>query len=1183
MRTILALFRNHTRSVNNLITFCAMLILSGCTGDRCIDADDFGFPKITISSRYKKEDLTEQQQGNQVAPWIDSKFNVNGRPLALMVKTWRYGVDRNKGTELSAWCPWYGQEGDDHTLSKFCERLIPCTFVDNRMCTATKDARIANAPCLMKNGVGLYALIADRGTDPNSSFISERSPSGITFHVGEPHSDYSFFDFSKTGEVRPAGGLVYKYDNVAGVSTANARQQYADSRLYFKILDKFYNDNNGQYRVVIKSGVTDTRPDPIEFLTKLVKDNLFGTGNDYGLIRNIYMNIISNPSYQLAVKGMLSLYVIFSVFSYLIGNINVTHTELIVRVFKIAVVSALLSSQYAWSFFNNYLFVYFVGGVEQIVRIIKDAAESGPGSSSILGLMIAPQTMAKLWSLLFSDWLGFIYIILFLIALYFILMLMFEAAVIYMTALIAIGMIIVMGPIFICFLLFDITKSLFENWLKQLISYAIQPLILFTGIAFISIIIRTEIYSALGFRVCKFDFPNLGPIGKIFGDLVSELDLDFDFGVSGGSIFYWWFPNPMRGEKFTRVQQVIPVPVDLLNDDGTLRCEAFGCNELRYLELPFLDPVKDTRRINNFFQGNFVQLDGLLLIFVSLYLLSKFNSFAVSTAKFITGTSGNLTSVETASSAAFNPIKQGIDSAIAKPFKMVDEKLGIRKGIEGIKEGISHKVAKAYEDRMLGSLEKDALDPKKANQAVLEEMKRNHGMDQKDLKEGAIGNYNNALKAKLKELGVEDSKLDAKMKDLEGKNYKELRDELAAVKLGYGKKYKDLTATEKKEFDQVMKKGSGDETFRELFSNAKFSRDFQKAYVDAHQDMSKKGIGVLGKNISGFRKLKEIDNRVKGYRENKEATQRNRGERLYAGYEGIKRGMLSGMLDKDTLGKVEGNLTGAAWHDHDYRDPALRTHSEKLKEQQKELEYEKFRTQIERENAKAGQDVFKPEYKLELEKSGRKIDLEKYKELERRKLEHDIHDALRGGEDPAIMGEKFMREKATDQQLRDMIDNSYKVRHGMVENDRYLKREDHYEAMFEKSADHIEEKHKTLKEHFGEEIKPEEMTKKLEEYYDAKRKESPDGKLVNEEEAKKDVKNLQKSLHDFEYSQKVLEKMDERRAEIANEVQKNVDEVNKIRKDSGMEEYKAKPEDIKIPEKRKLRTVEQHLRPSKSL
>ena len=82
----------------------------------------------------------------------------------------------------------------------------------------------------------------------------------------------------------------------------------------------------------------------------------------------------------MAVSAMLTLYIMFTALSYLAGNVQLTHTELIVRIVKIAIVSALLSTEYSWSFFNDYLFVYFIGGVEQILQMIVEAGATGPGS-----------------------------------------------------------------------------------------------------------------------------------------------------------------------------------------------------------------------------------------------------------------------------------------------------------------------------------------------------------------------------------------------------------------------------------------------------------------------------------------------------------------------------------------------------------------------------------------------------------------------------------------------------------------------------------------------------------------------------------------------------------------------------------------------------------------------------------
>ncbi|MGI4775523.1 MAG: hypothetical protein ACRYE9_01100, partial [Janthinobacterium lividum] len=283
-----------------------VLILSGCTGDRCIDADDFGYPRFTISSRYTPSELNQQYQDNQIAPWNDSNFRVNGNPLMIVVKTWEYETDGNTSGELSAWCPWYGSASNTATLSDFCLRLSECQFTNSLMCpnnSSSGDAPINNAPCLLKNGIGLYGLIAAPNTDPNLSFSSQRSPQGLTFHLGDPPTTFQLFDINTIGDIRPAGGILYNYGNTdAGASTT--KREYANSKLYFKILDKYYDDNNGQYRIAIKSGITDSRPDPIQFLTNLVTTNLFGTtGDDYGLIRNIYLNIISNTGYQLSVKA----------------------------------------------------------------------------------------------------------------------------------------------------------------------------------------------------------------------------------------------------------------------------------------------------------------------------------------------------------------------------------------------------------------------------------------------------------------------------------------------------------------------------------------------------------------------------------------------------------------------------------------------------------------------------------------------------------------------------------------------------------------------------------------------------------------------------------------------------------------------------------------------------------------
>lgn len=1209
-----------------VIIFLISLLLSGCSDERCIDADDFGFPKVTIPAGYDKSDITSISENYQIAPWIDSHYKVNGAPLLILVKTWEYATDWNTAQELSAWCPWYGNNGDKNKLSVICQRLSTCKFKNDNACDKSlDDAPITNAPCLMKDGMGLYALIPEPGTDPNSSFVSQMKASGITFHIGDPISGYELYDISKTGDARKAGGVLYKY----GVSllgngrTADSElaKTYAGRPLYFKILDKFYDDNTGQYKVVIKSGVSDTRPDPLEFVEKIVRDTLFGSDGKYGIIKGMYENIITNPSYRLAVRGMLVLYIMYSAMAYLTGNINITNNELVTRLFKVIIVSVLLSSKYAWNFFNDYLFVYFVGGVDQVIHIIKDAANSGPGTSSLIGLMIAPETIAKITSLLLVDWRGFIYIILYFIALAFVFTTMFHAMVLYLTALMAIGIIIAMAPIFLCFILFDITRSLFENWLKQLIGYALQPIILFSGIAFISILIRSEIYSTLGFRVCNKEFPDLGSVGDILGDISSELNIGVDLTHS---IFYWGVPNPFD-RNFTRAKANIPVPIDKY-ENGILKCKAYECIEERYIEFPFVDP-NDTERINEFFSGHFLHFSGLLLIFACLYLLNKFNDFSVSISQFLSNTSGNLFNTSSAAEASSKGIQKGAKIAMKKVKKGVskvasrvnkslgitakihelDKKYKISEKYEGLKDSIDEKF-NTLAKKVGGDPAKEALDPKKAKASVLAEVKKMHGLDYSKLNPEAL---------KL----LKDKKIDL------SKSFDKSKDKLAKDK--FGKSFDKLNLREKKEL-------------RKLYSDAESAADFQKKYVQAYQDMSERGLGLFGKNIKAFRNFKEMKNRYNAYKGMKADKALSNVEKLYSGYAGIKRGILKKVLGEDVLAeldKIDPELSGAVWHGYDPDDPRLRTYSEQLKDKEKKRKNKNFEEYLRNERKKSNSDIFDYEHQIAAEKLGKND----HKGMLRLKAEKEVYERFTSGDNPVLMGDKFMREKATDTQMRDMIDRAHKIRSEMLREDPKLKQEDHHKFTHDVAVEKIKGCQDEIKKYLGRDCDKENMhellaearkvklqdyarqidghnkaieerCKELAQQYNhtidpramnqekiselLKQKDLPKAaranldilsRAVNERaglqeelssmDLRRDHSELTEAFGDFEHSQEVLRKIDEHKKMIDSEVGKHVGKINDYRRMAGMAHYEGrdKPEPIKI---RSIKTVDELLKNS---
>ncbi len=670
-----------------------LFMLAGCSGEDCIDADDFGHSKATISARYSEDDMKLLSRGTrQVGSWVDSEYRLDGNPLVITVEQWDHDLQKgnNDKSVLSAWSPWFGSANNRNTLPKIAERFRECSWVGDQMDTPTRDAQINNYPCLMKNGVGLYALLTKVENDPNISTSRKRDPLGETMHLGGNYPGPQVQGIDANGDLVNFGGVHYDYD-----SDNDKRRDYADGKLYFKILDRYYNDNGGQYKLTIRSGVKTLDADPITFVTKLVKSFLFGRPQgeenngdlfeEGGIIRNIFLGIAGNPNYQFAVATLLTIFVIYTALAFLSGHIQLTKSELVIRILKIIIVSLLIGTETSWAFFNDYLFIFFVEGLEEIIEMIKRAGSgNGPGASGLLAMMIAPQTFSKLLSLLFVDWLGWLYIIIYIIAMAWIITVFFKAAVIYLNALLIIGLIIIMGPIFICFWLFGITKNLFDNWLKQLLSYAIQPIILFVGLTFISMIIREELYQSLGFRVCK---QNLIPVKETMNNMDGEARKSRRY--NGDSLLYWWFPVPRGGADLTRDLKPILVPIahehndhgddtkhpenpvkeadmslpaDLSthnNDNSTSdsHCTAYQCYGQRYYDLPFLHPIKDWPRIKHFWNGKFVQLDGLFFLIVAIYLLSKFNSLSMSVGQFIAGAAGN-TSLGSAAEAVSSDLSQ---------------------------------------------------------------------------------------------------------------------------------------------------------------------------------------------------------------------------------------------------------------------------------------------------------------------------------------------------------------------------------------------------------------------------------------------------------------------------------------------------------------------------------------------
>lgn len=648
---------------NKLLCFLILLILSSCGGDYCIDADNFGFPQFIISSRYPEQsteingvefDYLLDYQGKKVGAWIDSGYTLNGQALTVMVRNWKYdGVRDNSGpTMLSAWCPWFGNGKYYNSLPSYLLKLRSCQFHNNNPCSNEPDQiRIPNAPCLMTKGSGLYGLITLENLssspsniaafDPNSTVTSRYDPSSMsavtgayTFHVGDPSNNAGLFDVSNTyqfmgsanSSVSSAGGIVVSNTDDNDIAS------YAGGKLYFKILDTDYSDNAGQYIAVIKSGVRNLGFNPFRDLADQFRAMIFGGVDVFsgkpitGIVPMIYTNILKQSDYRRSVNAMLILYILFTGMGFLIGLVKFTQFEFVMRTFKIILISILLTTETSWSFFYDYLFNGFINGFQFIIGLVESAATGGQtqGGEDVIALILSEQTIAKLTSLLLLNFSGWAYFIIFMVLIVFIVIMYLKAYIMYISSLLLVGIIVSMAPIFLCFMLFNVTQYLYSNWLKKLIVYSFQPIILFTSLAFLGGMVRDEVYYSLGFRVCKL------PI--------------IDIGLTPQPLLSMYYPEPQLPSSFAKnpIMMAVPKAKTLYDASGNVSGykAAYSYQENRYPDLPFLDPTnsKDNAKIQDVHtNGLTVDFEGLVYLILITWALYHFNNTTLAIATTIIG------------------------------------------------------------------------------------------------------------------------------------------------------------------------------------------------------------------------------------------------------------------------------------------------------------------------------------------------------------------------------------------------------------------------------------------------------------------------------------------------------------------------------------------------------------------
>ena len=196
----------------------------------------------------------------------------------------------------------------------------------------------------------------------------------------------------------------------------------------------------------------------------------------------IYHKLITNATFQGIARTMLVLYIIIYGLVFLAGATQITVTDIVTRVLKIGLVLALFSET-SWTFFSQNLFNVFIDGSDSLMTAVVGVTSQAGNVFGFIDPIFDKYTNGRVWGLLFIQLLQihtgltfFAIVTIYAILIYFRAIL--EVIVSYCLAFLGLAVMVSLAPFFIVLILFERTKSMFDNWISVMFSYMIQPTIL---------------------------------------------------------------------------------------------------------------------------------------------------------------------------------------------------------------------------------------------------------------------------------------------------------------------------------------------------------------------------------------------------------------------------------------------------------------------------------------------------------------------------------------------------------------------------------------------------------------------------------------------------------------------------------------------------------------------------------
>ena len=241
-----------------------------------------------------------------------------------------------------------------------------------------------------------------------------------------------------------------------------------------------------------------------------------------GQAERVYKLVIADAKFKAIVTMCFVVMFSFYGVGYLMGTSELNLSEIVNRTIKIGIIY-LFIGETGWDWFNNLVVRFFKNGTDYLAFMMASSFDSSSNHAvsdaiansdyydksvlfssvdNVFSMFFSQAVQKKVSALLFASIFGWAYLIIIYQSFMLYVYSVANAVLLYLTAQVFISILFTLGPIFLIFTLFNQTKEMFDNWLKQLIAFSLQQIFLLTTLAFFNMLMYEVIKLSLGYKIC---------------------------------------------------------------------------------------------------------------------------------------------------------------------------------------------------------------------------------------------------------------------------------------------------------------------------------------------------------------------------------------------------------------------------------------------------------------------------------------------------------------------------------------------------------------------------------------------------------------------------------------------------------------------------------------------------------